>query len=136
MKTSDKDVLKTSWKTKNCYTEDVLKTCLEDVLKTFLEDMLKTCLEDVLKTCLEDVLKTCLEDVLKKFLEDVLKTCLEDVLKTCLEDVLKVLWKQTKYLLGISVYLSRDNKSKCVSKKSIFHKSVSDNSKENPKCIN
>ena len=26
--------LKTSWKTKNCYVEDVLKTCLEDVLET------------------------------------------------------------------------------------------------------
>ena len=25
------DVLKTSWKTKNCYAEDVLKTCLEDM---------------------------------------------------------------------------------------------------------
>ena len=30
------------------------------------------------------------------------------VLKTCLEDLLKILWRQTKYLLGISVYLSRD----------------------------
>ena len=31
-------VLKTSWKTKNCYIclEDVLKTCLEDVLKTYV----------------------------------------------------------------------------------------------------
>ena len=44
------DILKTSWKTKNCYAEGVLKTCLEDVLKTCLEDVLKTCLEDVLKT--------------------------------------------------------------------------------------
>ena len=25
------DVLKTSWKMKNCYDEDVLKTCLEDM---------------------------------------------------------------------------------------------------------
>ena len=101
------DVFKTSWKTKNCYAEDVLKTCLEDVLKT------------------------CLEDVLKTYLEDVLKTCLEDVLKTCLEDVLKTLWRQAKYLLGISV----SNKSKCVSNKSIFNKSTFDNSKANPKCI-
>ena len=46
--------------------------------------------------------------VLKTCLEDVLKTCLEDILKTCLEDLLKILWRQTKYLLGISVYLSRD----------------------------
>ena len=90
------NVFKTSWKTKNCYVEDVLKTCLEDVSKI----------------------------------------CLEDVLKTCLEDILKILWRQTKYLLGISVYLSGDNKSKCVSNKSIVHKSLSDNSKANPKCIN
>ena len=49
-----------------------------------------------------------LEDVLKTCLEDVLKICLEGVLKTCLEDLLKILWRQKKYLLGISVYLSRD----------------------------
>ena len=74
-----------------------------------------------------------LEDVLEdekllhwRRLQDVLKTCLEDVLKTCLEDVLKTLWRQAKYLLGISV----SNKSKCVSNKSTF-----DNSKANPKCI-
>ena len=34
--------IKASWKTKNCYAEDVLKTCLEDILKTCLEDILKT----------------------------------------------------------------------------------------------
>ena len=45
-----KDVLKTSWKTKNCYAEEVLKTSLEDVLKTCLKEVLKTYLEDVLKT--------------------------------------------------------------------------------------
>ena len=37
-----------------------------------------------------------------------------------------------KCLLGISV----SNKSKCVSNKSIFHKSISDKSKANPKYIN
>ena len=70
--------------------------------------------------------------------QDVLKTSwktkncyAEDVLKTCLEDVLKTLWRQAKYLLGISV----SNKSKCVSNKSIFHKSISDKSKANPKCV-
>ena len=79
---------------------------------------------------LEDVLKD--EKLLRwRRLEDVLKTCLEDVLKTCLEDVLKTLWRQAKYLLGISV----SNKSKCVSNKSIFNKSTFDNSKVNPKCI-
>ena len=82
---------------------------LEDVLKTFSRPLARR-LEDVLKTCLEDVLKTCLEDVLKTYLEDVLKT----------------LWRETKYLLGISV----SNKSKCVSNKSILHKSISDNSKQ------
>ena len=29
------DVFKVSWKTKNCYAEDVLKTCLKRRLKTF-----------------------------------------------------------------------------------------------------
>ena len=42
LKTYCKYVLKTSWKTKNCYAEDVLKTCLEDVSKTCLEDVLET----------------------------------------------------------------------------------------------
>ena len=79
---------------------------------------------------LEDVLED--EKLLRwRSLEDVLKTYLEDVLKTCLEDVLKTLWRQAKYLLGISV----SNKSKCVSNKSIFNKSTFDNSKVNPKCI-
>ena len=85
---------------------------------------------------IEDALKTCLEEVLKTCLEDALKTYLEDVLKTCLEDLLKILWRRPKYLLGISVYLSRYNKSKCVSTKSVFHKSISENCKANPKCIN
>ena len=85
---------------------------------------------------LEDVFKTYLQDVFKTCLEDVLKTYLEDVLKTCLKHVLKILWRQAKYLLGISVYLSGDNKSKGVSNKSVFHKSISDNSNGNPKCIN
>ena len=61
-----------------------------------------------------------------------MKTCLEDVLKTYLEDVLKTLWRETKYLLGISV----SNKSKCVSNKSILHKSISDDFKANRDCIN
>ena len=76
---------------------------------------------------------------LPRHLEDVFKDQkllhwrrLQDVLKTCLEDVLKTLWRQKKYLLGISV----SKKSKCVSNKSLFHKSISDNSKANPKCIN
>ena len=72
---------------------------------------------------------------LQDFLEDeklLSWRLLQDVLKTCLKDVLKTLWRQTKCLLGISVFY----KSKCVSNKSIFHKSISDKSKANPKCIN
>ena len=68
---------------------------------------------------------------LPRRLEDVLKTCLEDVLKTYLEDVFKTSPRQTKFLLVISV----SNKSKCVSNKSMFHKSISDKSKANPKCV-
>ena len=95
---------------------------LEDVLED--EKLLRwRRLEDVLKTCLEDVLKTCLEDVLK--------TCLEDVLKTYPEDVFKTSWRQAKCLLMISA----SNKSKCVSNKTMFHKSISDRSKANPKCV-
>ena len=56
---------------------------------------------------------------------------LEDALKTCLEDIFKTPARQTKFLLVISV----SNKSKCVSNKSMFHKSVSEKSKANPKCV-
>ena len=59
-------------------------------------------------------------------------TYLEHVLKTFLADIFKTSWRQKKCLLGISI----SNKSKCVSKKSIFHKSISDESKANLKCIN
>ena len=75
-----------------------------------------------------------LEHVLKTSSRHVLKTPwrrLEDVSKTSIEDILNTLWRQAKYLLGISV----SNKSKCVSKKSIFNKSTFYNSKANPKCI-
>ena len=39
MLVSEKSQEVKNWKTKNCYAEDVLKTCLEDVLKICLEDM-------------------------------------------------------------------------------------------------
>ena len=122
--------------------EDVFKTCLEDVFNASSAWQLYV-FQVVLKTSRKEVLKTSwktknyyAEDVWKTCLEDVLKTCLEDALKTCLEDLLKILWRQPKYLLEISVYLSWDNKSKCVSAKPAFHKSISDNSRANPKCIN
>ena len=69
-----------------------------------------------------------LEDILQDVLKTSWKTknCFaKDVFKTCLEDVLKTLWRQTNDLLGISV-----------SNISTFHKSIFDNSKTNPKCIN
>ena len=52
------DVLKTTWKTKKCYDEDVLKTCLGDVLKTCLEDVLKTSWKHVFKMFWRHILKT------------------------------------------------------------------------------
>ena len=97
---------------KNCYAEEVLK------------NVLKACLEDFLETFLEDVLKVCLDDVLKACLEGVLKTCLEDALKTCLENVFKTSSGQKKW-----GYLYLTNLNVCVSNKSIFHKSVSDDLK-------
>ena len=44
------DVLKTSWKTKNCYAEDVLKTSWRHVLKTSWRHVLKTSWRHILKT--------------------------------------------------------------------------------------
>ena len=88
--------------------------------------------EDFFKTCLEDVFYV-LKTPSRRFGRRKIVT-----LKTSsrrLEDIswrrLQTSWRQTKCLLGISV----SNKSKCVSNKSIFHKSVSDKSKANPKCF-
>ena len=51
------DVLKTSWKMKNCYAEDVLKTSWRHVLED--EELLRwRHLEGVLKTCLKNILET------------------------------------------------------------------------------
>ena len=48
------------------------------------------------------------------------------------EDVFKTSFQQTKCLLGTPV----SSKSKCVSNKFIFHKSMFDKSTGKPKCIN
>ena len=103
-------VLKTSWRR----LEDVFSVAILRLPRR-LEDALQRRFEDALKTSWRHLgrqkvvtLKTSWRHVLKTWLEDVLKTCLEGVLKTCLEDLLKILWRRTKYLLGISVYLSRD----------------------------
>ena len=63
---------------------------------------------------------------LPRRLEDVLRTCLEDMSWRHLQDVLET--KKWGYL-----YLT--NLNVCVSNKSIFHKSVSDKSKPNPKSL-
>ena len=88
LKTSCKiheDVFKTSWKTKNCYAEDMSWRRLEDMFWRPLKDFMET----------------------------------------------------NKILTGdICILISGFNKPKCVSNKSVFHKSISDNSKANPKCIN
>ena len=79
---------------------------------------------------IEDVLQD--EKLLRwRPLQDVLKTCLEDVLKTYLEDVFETSWRQIQCLLVVSV----SSKSKCVTNKSMFHKSICDKSKANPKCV-
>ena len=96
-----------------------------------LEDFLKASWKT--KNCYaKGVLKTSWRHALKTSWRHVLKMSWRHVLKTYLEDVSKALCRQAKYLLGISV----SNKSNCVSNKSIFHKSISDNSKVNLKCIN
>ena len=68
LKTSCKYVLKTSWKTKNCYAEDVLKTSWRHVLKTSwrrLEEMSWRRLGDMPWRRLEDMCWRRLEDVLE-----------------------------------------------------------------------
>ena len=137
-----------AWPINNVYQMTTQQTFvgLEDILKTSSRHLLKTSSTRLQrnnftssKTSWRLVVENekllrwrRIEDVLKTCFEDVLKTCVIDVLKGYLEDVLKTLWRQTTYLLGISV----SKKSKCVSNKSTFHKFMSDNSKTIPKYIN
>ena len=89
--------------------EAVFKTCLKDVFNTSSAQQFYI-FQDILKTPWRRLAKTFWRS-LEDLLQDVLKTSsrrLGDVLKTCIEDLLKILWRQTKHLLGISVYLSRD----------------------------
>ena len=110
----------------------VLKTCVEHVFSVTIFHLPRR-LEDVLQRLLEDIS----QDVLKMsgktkncYAEDVLKTCLEDVLKTCLENIFKTSWRQKKW-----EYLYLTNLNVCVSYKSLFHNSMSDKSKANPKSL-
>ena len=61
-------------------------------------------------------------------LEDVFKTCLQNFLKICLRDIFKTSWRQKKW-----GYLYLTNLNGYGSYKSKFHKSISDESKANPK---
>ena len=130
------DVLKISCKTSwRCLVRQkivTLKTSWRYVLKTSSTHLqrnnlsLPRRLEDVLKLSWRRLAKTIWRHLGRRkiitwrtswrHLEDMSWRRLENVLKTYLEDVLRTLWRQTKYLLGISV----SNKSKCASNKSIF----------------
>ena len=102
---------KTSWRTKNCYAEDVLKTSWRHVLKMSWRHVLKTSRRHVLKASWRHVLKMSWRHILNtssRHYED----------------------KQNTYWGSVS------SKSDCVSNKSIFQKFISDISKANPKCIN
>ena len=95
--------------------------CLQDVFSVTILRLPRR-LEDVLQRHLKNVLKT-LSRRLGRRKNVTLKTSwrhLEDMSWRCLEGII-----ETNKILGISV-----------SNKSIFHKSISDNSKANPKCIN
>ena len=104
-------------------------------------------LEDVFKTSWRHVLKTsstplqhnnftsCKTSWKTKncYAEDVLKTSWRHVLKMSWRHILKTSWRH--YGEKQNTYWGSNN-SKYASKKSIFHKSISDTSKANPKCIN
>ena len=108
-------VFKTSWKR----LQDMSWRRLQHV---FSVTVLRYSLEDVLED--EKLLRS-------RRLQDVLKTLSWRRLEGISWDVFKTSWMQTKCLLVISV----SNKSKCVSNKSMFHKTLSDKSKANPKCV-
>ena len=116
-------VFKSSWRR----LQDMSWRCLQDMSWGRLQHAFSVtifCLPGRLEYILQDVFKTFWKTK-NCYAEDVLETCLEDVWKTCLEDVFKMSWRQANCLLGISV-----------SNKSIFNKSISGESKANPKCIN
>ena len=102
-------------------TFDSYAECNEDVLKTSCKDVLKTSWRRV-EGLLQEVLKISWRRLGRRKivtlktssirLEDMSWRLLEDMSWRRLEDMswrpLKVWWRQTKYLLGISVYSSWD----------------------------
>ena len=98
-------------------------------LEDILQDVLKT--EKLLRW--RHVLKTSWRYVLMTSWRPILKTSWRHVLKMSWRHILKTSWRH--YGEKQNTYWG-PNKSKYVSNKSIFYKSISDNSKANPKCIN
>ena len=122
-------VFKTSWRRlQHVFSVTIfcLPWLLQEVFKTPWR-RLGRCLEDISQDVLNTSWKTknC-------YAEDVFKTSFRHVFKTSWRHVLKTSWRQTNCLLGISV----PKKSKYISNKSIFSKSISDESKANPKWFN
>ena len=67
------DVFKTSWKMKNCYAADFLKTSWRTSWRR-LEDISWRCLEDISWRRLEDMCWRCLKDMFRRRLEDITET--------------------------------------------------------------
>ena len=99
LKTSCKYVLKTSWKTKHCYAEDVLKTSWRHVLNTSWRHVLKMSWRLVLKTSWRHVLKMSWRHALKTSWRHVLTTSWR-----CLGDKQNVYWEYL-YLTNLNLYL-------------------------------
>ena len=95
LNTSSKHTLKTPQHLQHLFSVTIF--CLLRHAKTYWRR-----LEDLLKTTRATSWKT------KKLLhwrrpQDPLQICLKDVLKTCVEDLFNMSFRQTKFLLGISV---------------------------------
>ena len=130
-------VFKTSWgrlqnmswrRLQNVFSVTVFR------LQRHLEDVLQRRLKDIS----QDVLKKSWKTKKNCYAEDVLKTCLEDFLKTCLQTTWRHVLKTSSRRLGDKNkwgYLYLTNLNVCVSNKSIFQKSISDESKANPKSL-
>ena len=109
LKTSSRRLQDMSWiRLQQVFSVTILRLPrrFEDVLKTSWRRLGRRKIV-MLKTSsrrLQDMSWRRLVDMSWRRLEDMSWRCL----KTCLEDLLKILWRQTKYLLGISVYLSWD----------------------------
>ena len=96
------DVFKTSWKTKNCYAEDVLKTSSRHVFKTSSRHVFKTSSRHVFKTSSRRLQRNNFSSSKKSSwrLQDVFETScemssrrLQDIFARRLQDVFKTSWR-------------------------------------------